>query len=253
MRIIKKIIAISTLCTLFHFAASAQPLRIAVAANAQSVIKLLQADFKKRTGIATEAIIGASGKLATQIEHGAPFDVFLSADMEFPELLYKNNLSLTKPQVYAQGSLIICSASGQDVGNWQKILSLGTAGKVAIANPKVAPYGKAAEESLVYYNLMERVRPQLVYGGSISQINTYITTGVVSLGFTTEAFLHEQKDSDKLKWVRVDLKSYKKIEQGMLVLSHAKKENYKAAMKFHAYILSTPAQTILKQNGYIIP
>jgi len=253
MRIIIKIIATVTLCTMFHFATSAQPLRIAVAANAQSVIKLLQSDFKKRTGITTETIVGASGKLATQIEHGAPFDIFLSADMEFPELLHKKKLGLTKPQVYARGSLIICSASGQEVDNWQKILSLGTAGKVAIANPKVAPYGKAAEESLKYYNLLDRVKPQLVYGESISQTNTYITTGVVSVGFTTEAFLHEQKDGSKLKWVRVDPKSYQQIEQGMLVLSHAKKSNYKAAMKFNAYVLSAPAQAILKQNGYIIP
>ena len=253
MRFVKKIVPVLICCILLQYTAFAQPLRIAVAANAQAVIKLLQADFKKRTGISTEAIVGASGKLSTQIENGAPFDVFLSADMEFPQQLYKKGLTLNKPKVYAQGILIVCSSNGNVAANWQRLISSGGAGKIAIANPKTAPYGKAAEEALAYYDLTARAKPNLVYGESISQVNTYITTGVVGVGFTTEAFLYERESGDAFKWMRVDPKSYDKIEQGMVVLNHAKKANAKGAMKFADYMSSAPAKGILKQNGYTIP
>lgn len=248
---IKKTFVIALCCVLFQLPASAQMLRIAVAANAAAVIKLLQVDFKKRTGIATEAIVGASGKLTAQIENGAPFDVFLSADMDFPEKLSKSGLTVNTPQVYAQGSLIICSTNGQKVENWQGVLGNVSSKKVAIANPKVAPYGKAAEEALIYYKLAERVKPALVYGESISQVNTYITTGVVAYGFTTEAFLYEQKNPINMKWARVNPKSYQKIEQGMVVLNHAREANYNAALKFFNYMKSAPAKAILRKNGYL--
>ncbi|RZM27700.1 MAG: molybdate ABC transporter substrate-binding protein [Pedobacter sp.] len=253
MTLLKKISFIVLSCVLIHATAVSQPLRIAVAANAASVIKLLQADFKKRTGIQTETILGASGKLTTQIEHGAPFDLFLSADMDFPERLSKAGLTLTKPHVYAQGSLIICSTSAKVLKEWQKLLSQGATGKIAIANPKLAPYGKAAEEALSYYKLMDVVKPNLVYGESISQVNTYLTSGAVAMGFTTEAFLYEQAGGAKLTWTRIDSKSYEKIEQGMVVLNYAKNKNYAEAMKFYTYLLSAPAKSILRKNGYFTP
>lgn len=132
---------------------SAQPLRIAVAANAQGLIKKLQADFKKRTGLETEAIIGASGKLTTQIKNGAPFDVFLSADTELPEQLYTAGFGIKKPVVYALGSLIVFGSNKLDLNNWQSILNTDQVKKIAIANPKTAPYGRAAIEALTFYKL----------------------------------------------------------------------------------------------------
>src|SRR5580692_7651059 len=101
-------------CLLLVTPAFAQNIKVAVAANLQSVIKVLGQDFKQKTGITIEPIVGSSGNLTTQISNGAPFDVFLSADMGFPETLFKQGFSLKKPVVYAQGSLIICS--NQDIG-----------------------------------------------------------------------------------------------------------------------------------------
>src|SRR5580693_305235 len=93
--------------------AFAQNLKVAVAANLQSVIKVLGQDFKQKSGIQIEPIVGSSGNLAAQIRNGAPYDVFLSADMTFPETLFKEGFTTKKPVVYAQGSLIICS--NQDI------------------------------------------------------------------------------------------------------------------------------------------
>lgn len=233
--------------------AFAQSLRIAVAANAQHVVKALQADFKQKTGIQTEMIVGSSGKLSAQIKNGAPFDVFLSADTEFPNVLYKNGFSLSKPKVYALGSLIVCVANNIDPRNWQKMLADDKIGKVAIANPKLAPYGKAAEKVLQHYNLYDKVADKLVMGESIAQVNTYMATGVVNLGFTTEAFIYESKNNRKFKWMRVDNGTYDKIEQGMVILTHAKRGNYKQALKFFNYLQSPAAKRLFVKNGYRIP
>ena len=231
----------------------AQPVRIAVAANAQGLIKKLQADFKKRTGIETQAIIGASGKLTTQIRNGAPYDVFLSADTEFPEKLYTAGFGLRKPEVYALGSLIICSKAPLAIKNWTAILSSDDIRKIAIANPKTAPYGKAAEQALSFYNLNTIVKSKLVYGESISQVNTYILTGNVNIGFTTEAFLYENIDKGSMKWSRVDPKSYDEIAQSAILLSYANKGNLKSATRFCDYLSSPSARKIIGSSGYHLP
>ncbi|MEI6946388.1 molybdate ABC transporter substrate-binding protein [Paraflavisolibacter sp. H34] len=247
----KRIIAF--LALLVSLAVNAQPLRLAVAANAQFVIKELQADFKKRTGIETEAIIGSSGKFAAQIKNGAPYDFFLSADMDFPAQLYKEGFGATSPKEYAQGSLIVCSASAADLKNWRGLLLQTSTNKIALANPDLAPYGKAARQALQQYGIWEKIKTRLVYGESIAQVNTYITTGVVPLGFTTESLIHEYASKGKLHWARVEAKAYDPIRQGMLVLKHAQKERYRQALKFYNYLLSAPAQKLLLHYGYRLP
>ncbi len=237
----------------FDISGTAQPLRVAVAANAQYVLKALRIDFKKKTGIDLEIISGSSGKLTAQIKNGAPYDVFLSADMEMPQHLDKAGFSLNKPQVYALGSLIVCSASIENLKNWSALLSQPRIIKIALANPVLAPYGKAAEACLRHYKLWEKVQPKLVFGESIAQVNTYLSTGAVPIGFTTEALIYENLKKTKLNWVRVDPKLYPAIQQGVIVLKHAQKENYKPAMQFYKYLFSAAAQQLLRQNGYQVP
>ncbi|HZY38548.1 MAG TPA: molybdate ABC transporter substrate-binding protein [Mucilaginibacter sp.] len=229
--------------------AFAQSVKVAVAANLQAVIKVLGADFKQKTGIMVEPIVGASGNLTTQIKNGAPFDVFLSADMTFPESLFKEGFSAKKPAVYAQGSLVICSS--QDIGfeNWERVLLTARIKKIAIANPAIAPYGKAANEVLKLKGVLDNVQSKIVTGESISQVNTYITTGVVEVGFTTQALVKDPNNKVKLYWQVIDPKSYSPIEQGMVLLKHA--ENNADAQKFYDYMLSAAAKTILGQYGYL--
>jgi molybdate transport system substrate-binding protein len=232
----KRIGILLTLCLLRIMPVMAQSIKVAAAANLQTVIKALASDFKQRTGITAEPIIGASGNLTTQIKNGAPFDLFLSADMSFPEDLYKNGFSAKQPIVYAQGSLIICSS--QDIGfeNWERVLLTERIKKIAIANPAIAPYGKAAEEALKQKGILDNIKSKLVTGESISQVNTYITTGVTDVGFTTQAL------------VAIDPNLYSPIEQGMVLLKHA--ENNPDAQKFYEYIQSPAAKGIFKEYGY---
>lgn len=233
--------------------ARAQPLRVAVAANAQFVIKALRADFRKKTGIEIELISGSSGKLTAQIRNGAPYDIFLSADMDFPNTLYSEGFGVNRPKVYALGSLIACGTSDLDLKNWQSLITSHKVKKVAIANPALAPYGKAAEQALQHYGLWNKIKSRIVLGESISQVNTYISTGVVSFGFTTEALLYESQAGVKLKWVKIDPGIYDEIQQGMLILTHAKKGNYNNALKFFEYLQSAAAGLLFKKNGYRIP
>ncbi|HMI02948.1 MAG TPA: molybdate ABC transporter substrate-binding protein [Pedobacter sp.] len=247
----KKLFAL--LFLMLSLTAQAQTLRVAVAANAQFVMKALQADFKKKTGIETEMISGSSGKLTAQIKNGAPYDVFLSADMDFPEALYNEGFGINRPKVYALGSLIVCSSSDFDVKNWRSLLTGIKTNKIAIANPALAPYGKAAKQALRRYGLWDKISPKIVFGESISQVNTYISAGVVSLGFTTEALVYESPDAAKLKWAKIDHKAYEEIQQGMLILAYAKKGNLDKALKFFNYLQSPAARQLFVKNGYRIP
>ncbi|ASU32219.1 molybdate ABC transporter substrate-binding protein [Mucilaginibacter xinganensis] len=226
----------------------AQNLKVAVAANLQAVIKVLQSDFKSKTGITIDAISGSSGNLANQVKNGAPYDVFLSADMSFPELLFKEGFSAKKPAVYAQGSLVICSS--QDIGfeNWERVLLTERIKKIAIANPAIAPYGKAAEEALKKKGILDDIKQKIVTGESIAQINTYIITGVVDVGFTTQALVKDPANKKPLYWKIIDPKLYAPIEQGMVILKHGAANP--AAEKFYHYILSPAAKTIFEKYGY---
>lgn len=231
----------------------AQTIKVAVAANMQSVIKVLGDDFKKRSGVNIEPIIGSSGKLAAQISNGAPYDVFLSADTEFPDKLAKDGFAITPPAIYALGSLIICSNQDISLKNWDKLLTTDKVEKIAIANAAIAPYGRAAEESLKKLNLLEKVKPKLVYGESISQVNTYITTGVATIGFTTQSLVMGPESKTKLYWQLVDPKTYAPINQGMVLLKPKQGADNKPAQQFYRYMLSTPAKNILKKYGYVVP
>jgi len=245
MKHIKFLIPVLLLLTTTAFA---QSLKVAAAANLQSVIKVLARDFKTKTGITIEPIVSSSGNITAQIRNGAPYDIFLSADVTFPATLFKEGFGSKAPVVYAQGSLILCSS--QDVGfdNWERLLLTDRVKKIAIANPAIAPYGKAATEALKQKGISAEIQSKIVAGESISQVNTYITTGVADVGFTTQALVKDPANKTKLYWIEVDPKLYAPIEQAMILLKHA--NGNADAEKFYQYILSPAAKAIFKEYGY---
>jgi molybdate transport system substrate-binding protein len=226
----------------------AQTVRLAIAANLQPVMKDLKKDFKVRTGIDIEVVSGSSGNLAAQIRNSAPYDLFLSADKDFPEALYKDGFTIQGPAVYARGVLIICSTQNLSFNTWPKLLQSGNINKIAIGNPDIAPYGKAAREALTKAGVYDRLKAKIVFGESISQVNTYITTGVVQAGFTTLSLIKDAGNKVPLFYKTIDPKAYAPIEQAMVLLKYAK--GNAAASKFYQYILSSPAKRIFKAYGY---
>ncbi|MBD1385201.1 molybdate ABC transporter substrate-binding protein [Mucilaginibacter rigui] len=234
-------------CALF-VSVNAQTVTVAIAANLQPVMKDLKADFKTRTGISIDVISGASGNLSTQIRHGAPYDVFLSADKGFPQSLQQDGFTLKPSVVYTQGILIICSTQNFDLTQWAPLLQGNTVQKIAIGNPAIAPYGKAAQQALTKAGVYTQVKDKIVFGESISQVNTYITTGVVQAGFTTLSLIKDDAKKPRLYYKLIDEKTYAPIEQAMVLLKHARANT--AAEKFYQYILSPAAQAIFKAYGY---
>ena len=247
-KIARRFVVLAIVAILLSGQVFAQALKVAVAANLQAVIKVLQKDFKQKTGIEIEPIVGSSGNLVAQMKNGAPYDVFLSADMTFPDALFKEGLSTKRPVAYAQGSLIICST--QDIGfeNWERVLLTERVKKIAIANPAIAPYGRAANEALKQKGILSDIQSKVVTGESIAQVNTYITTGAAEVGFTTQALVKDPANKIQLYWQVINPKSYAPIEQGMVVLKRA--ENNADAEKFYQYILSPAAKAIFKEYGY---
>lgn len=245
-----KVVLVSLFLSVGLFAGE---ISVAVAANLSDAIEVLKAEFAKtypNTKINT--ILGASGKFTTQIKSGAPFDVFLSADMKFPESLYTEHFAVTKPVVYASGALAMVSTKGVDLSRGVAILADSKIEKVAIANPTTAPYGSASIEAFKNAHVFEQVEPKLVYGDSIGQALQFSLTAA-DVGFVNASAFY----SDKMKaykegkeWVMVDAKLYTPIAQGIVLLKQAK-ENAEAKA-FYDFILSAPAKKIFKDYGYLV-
>lgn len=250
MRLQRPLIAISL--TLASFGAFAETVNVAVAANLQYAFDDVAAAFKQDTGIDVKASYGASGKFATQIQNGAPFDVFLSADMDYPEKLQQAGFTLNAPKPYAYGTLVLWTAKGDlDLKNWQKLLASPTIGKVAVANPKTAPYGREAVRALAHYQIEQAVTPKLVYGESIGQTNQFIQTQAADIGFTAKSVVLAPEVKNVGKWVEVPKNAYQPIAQGAVLLKQAEKTA--AAKRFYDYLYSAKARTIFSKFGYQLP
>ena len=228
-------------------------LTVAAAANVQFVLAELAKDFDSSTGIKTDIILNSSGKLTAQIKEGAPYDVFVSADMKYPEELYKTGFAISSPKVYANGLLVLWTTQtnitpGADL----KILTSDAIKKIAVANPQTAPYGEAAVEAMNYFKVYDQVKDKLVYGESISQTNQYIITKSADIGFTAKSIVLADEMKGKGTWTDVDRRAYKPIQQGAVILKHGNETNQEYAKKFYDYLYSEKAKSILKKYGYVV-
>ncbi|MCX6216645.1 molybdate ABC transporter substrate-binding protein [Spirosoma sp.] len=244
----KKLILCLLLCPVTLLA---QTLRIAVAANAQFVMEQLKTAYKKKTGIELETIVNSSGKLTTQIQQGAPYDVFLSADMQYPQTLHKAGLTVDAPVVYAYGSLVLWTTGKLPITADLKALMDASVRHVAIANPSTAPYGEAAIAYLTHIKLLDKVKPKLVYGESIAQVNQYVLSGAAEVGFTAKSVVLDPSLNKKGRWVDLPQTGYSPIAQGVVILKRTSQE--KAARQFVAFLRSPDARRILQQFGYRSP
>ncbi|MFN8348148.1 MAG: molybdate ABC transporter substrate-binding protein [Spirosomataceae bacterium] len=228
----------------------AQTVRVAVAANAQFAMEELKAVFEKQTGITVETVINSSGKITTQIQQGAPFDVFLSADMHYPEVLFKEGFTTEAPKIYGYGSLVVWGLGNVKVTKDLSFLTQPSVRKIAVANPKLAPYGTAAQEALTYYHLSDKTRSKWVLGESISQVNQYILSQAVEVGFTSKSVVLDPSLKGKGNWAEVDSKTYTPIAQGVVLLKKKNTAPSRQAQSFYDFLFSKRAQAIFRAFGY---
>lgn len=222
---------------------------IAAAANMQFAIKEISKRFTKKTGVPCRFVISSSGKLTAQIKEGAPYDIFVAANMKYPNEIYKSNLAVDTPKVYARGQLILWSMNHKTQTSIVDLTSKNIQ-HIAIANPKTAPYGQAAIEVLSHAQIYDSIIDKLVYGESIAQTNQFIVSKSVEIGITAKSVVMSPMMKGKGHWITLDSNTYGPIYQGV-VLVKSKKVSKKEAKQFYDFLFSVEAQEILEDFGYL--
>ena len=247
MRPIRTLLTLAAALAL-SWSAHADTVQVAVAANFTEPAKALAAILEKTTGHEAKLSFGATGAFYTQIKNGAPFDVLLAADNERPARLEKEGDTVPGSRfTYATGQLVLWSAKPGLVDDEGAVLKHGQFGKIAIANPKNAPYGAAAVEAMEKLGLAATLQPKLVTGESIGQTFNFIATGNAELGFVA---LAQVLEGGKLKsgsmWV-VPAQYHAPIIQDAVILNRAASN---PAAKAWMELLKTPqSKELIRSYG----
>lgn len=246
---------ITTLClavTLSVSAASAwaEDVQVAVAANFTKPMEKIAADFAKATGNKAVLSFGATGKFVEQIKNGAPFQILVSADQKSPLKLETETLAVPGTRyTYAIGKLVLWSAKPQFVDDKGIILKTGSDFEhIAIADPKVAPYGKAAMKVMEKMGVLDTLKPKIVQGDSIGQTKEFVASGNAELGFV--ALSQIIKETTGSSWM-VPQDLYSPLYQDVILLKTG--ENSAAAKALLDYLRSDAALAVIKDYGYELP
>lgn len=227
------------------FAHAEEKIRVAVAANYIQAMKELAAEYETKTGIKVEPTFTSSGNLYSQILHGAPYDIFLSADEDRPSRLYQEGLA-EKPFIYATGKVVLWSAKKDfcKTGDWREALRRESVKKIALANPDTAPYGTAARKALKDTQLREAVQVKLVTAQDIAQTFQYAATEAVDAGFCA---LSSAMTNEGRKGCFFPMAEAPPVVQAACVL---KGKNRQAVLAFAQFLISPEAYQIKKKYGY---
>jgi molybdate transport system substrate-binding protein len=204
--------------------------------------------FEKESGIKANIILGSSGKLTAQILQGAPYDIFVSANMKYPMEVFKNGLALGEPKVYAYGSLVLWTPKEFTVSSLD-ILKDAEIRKIAIPNPRTAVYGEAAVELLKNKGIFEVVKDKLVYGESITQVSQFLISKAADIGFSAKSIVLSPEMRNIGSWFEVDPQGYTPIQQGVIIVNR-NNNRLDQAEKFITFLLSEKAKGILTAYGY---
>lgn len=220
--------------------------QVAVAANFTEPARDIAAAFEKATGHQAIVSFGASGAFYTQISHGAPFEIFLSADTDRPARAEREGLAVPGTRfTYAVGQLALWSATPGLIDPKGAVLSRGNFEKIAVADPATAPYGVAAIETMRKLNLYGRLKPKIVTGSSIAQAFQFTSTGAAQLGFVALSQVIASKRGSH--WV-VPAHLHAPIDQQAVLLKTGSRNP--AAIAFLRYLKSRPALAIIRRYGY---
>ena len=234
---------------LFSSQALAEQVQVAVATNFTAPLQAIAAEFEKDTGHSVVASFGATGQLYAQIQHGAPFEMLFSADASTPARLDSEGQGVSGSRfTYAVGSLVLWSATPGYLDGSDAALKANQFRRLAIAEPKTAPYGLAAIQVLEKLGLTEAVQGKLVTGQSIAKALHFIATGNAELGFVALSQVYQDGQlSSGSAWI-VPAELHTPIRQDALILK--KGEHNPAAAAFMAYMKSEKAAAIIQSYGY---
>jgi molybdate transport system substrate-binding protein len=240
------------LCLLAASPAGADEVIVAAAANFSEAIQRLAPMFHQATGHTLQPSFGATGKFYAQIRHGAPFEVLLAADEETPRRLAAEGLALPGSRLtYAVGRLTLWSPTPGFVDAEGEVLKRGTFARLAIANPKLAPYGAAAEAAMKKLGVYDTIEPKLVQGENIAQTFQFVQTGNATLGFVALAQVMALKESERGSWWTVPAGLHAPIRQDAVLLKAGDRKP--AAHALLDFLRSPEARRIIESLGYTTP
>ncbi len=228
---------------------------VAAAADLSSALKDIGNSFEKKDGVSVKLSFGASGALTQQIQNGAPFDLFFSADMDYPrQLIATGDADGSSLYEYAVGKLVLWvpADSPLDVAHQgMNILLDPSVKKIAIANPQHAPYGRAAVAALKHAGLYDRVQQRLVLGENVSQAAQFVESGNAQAGFVALAHAVAPGMRGKGKYWELPAEDYPALAQGVVMISRS--QHKKEAAEFLDFLKTNQAQELLQKYGFTRP
>lgn len=232
--------------------AHAEKITIAAAADLKFAMDEIVSVYKQSNAAAEiEVIYGSSGKFNTQMQQGAPFDLFFSADIAFPRELAKNGLAASEVKPYAVGRIVLWSTSMDASKMTLESLTDPKITHIAIANPQHAPYGKRAEEALRVSGLWGKIESKLVYGENISNTAQFVQTGNAEVGIIALSLAVNPALSAKGGYYLIPDKLHAPLEQGFIITKRA--ADNALAKRFAEYMSSKPARAVMTKYGFVLP
>jgi molybdate transport system substrate-binding protein len=232
----------------------AQEITVAAAADLQFAMQDITGRFEKETGKTVKVIYGSSGNFFQQIQNGAPFDVFFSANLDYPKKLEAADLTEKDTYYqYASGKIVLWVANDSklDLNLGLKALLDPAIKKIAIANPQHAPYGQAAMAAMQKENLYDKVSEKLVLGENISQTASFVVSGAADVGIVALSLALSPNMKDHGRYVEIPAADYPRIQQACVVLKSSK--NKEITRQFLVFLKTTEISELLKTYGFDVP
>lgn len=249
------LVAVALLCAMPAGVGAQRAPTVAAAASLNPAVAEVAAQFTRDRGGRVELVFGASGTLTRQIQDGAPFEMFLAADEEFPNRLTAAGLTKSPGTVYAVGRLVIFAPTGSPLvtdprlDGLARLIETGGVTRFAIANPDVAPYGRAAEALLRARGLWDALRPKLVLGDSIAQAAQFATTGNAVGGLLAYSLVLGPGFAGRGTYAVIPERDHPPLRQRMVLLKRAGA----TASRFYDYLQTAAARDILRRHGFTVP
>jgi molybdate transport system substrate-binding protein len=234
--------------------AVAEEITIAAASDLNFAFREIVTEYEKASGNHVRLTLGSSGNFYAQIQNGAPFDLYFSADIAYPQKLEEAGLTVSGSLYqYAVGRIVMWTGheSHIDVTQGFETLREATVKKIAIANPKHAPYGRAAVAAMEYFKVYDQVKDKLILGENISQAAQFIESGACDIGIIALSLAVAPVMKSKGTYWEVPAEAHPPIEQGAVILKSSKQQD--PAKQFLAFIKGAQGQEVMKRYGFMLP
>ncbi|MBK9307972.1 MAG: molybdate ABC transporter substrate-binding protein [Nitrospira sp.] len=234
--------------------ARAEEITIAAASDLHFAFNELIPEFEQATATQVKLSLGSSGNFFAQIQHGAPFDLYFSADISYPRTLEAAGLTVPGSlSRYAVGRIVLWSShdSPLNVTEGLKTLRHPSVRTIAIANPKHAPYGRAAVAAMKYFNTYDEAKNRLVLGENVSQAAQFVESGAADLGIIALSLARAPALKDKGTYWEIPAEAHPPLEQGAVILRSSPHQEH--AKRFLAFMQSPQGQAIMTRYGFVVP